>query len=278
MTDAERRKRIGDAFVAIGDVFVLPEHREERMAGRAAFFHAVHLRDLFECVIMLLNRHRAHGAFILGRSMFETSLMLGAMENPTTRDGIAIRWFQDSHTRAPRFVRAVANVTHEEVSDAEEIIRAGDRALAAAQLEIGVEKLPNSLHVENEAKTQGREEDLPNYIIAHEFTHGAYAALKSRAVHDGDEERSHFYVDQEHRLDVQEAAANFAGRLPGSADLPEHPGVHDAVPEGSDRRHVGGPEQSVRLHVHGQLASVAAFPVPDPADVHHAAHCPVRDL
>jgi hypothetical protein len=72
MTDAERRKRMGEAFLAIGDVFVLPEEAEERMAGRTAFFHAVHLRDLFECVVMLLNRHRAHGAFILGRSMFET--------------------------------------------------------------------------------------------------------------------------------------------------------------------------------------------------------------
>ena len=48
MTDEERRERIGQAFVAVRDVFVLPQACKERMAGRVTLFHAVHLRDLFE--------------------------------------------------------------------------------------------------------------------------------------------------------------------------------------------------------------------------------------
>lgn len=55
--------------------------------------------------------------------MFETSLMLGALEDPSTRDGIAMRRFKDSHIRAPRFIRAVADVTHEDARALGEVKR-----------------------------------------------------------------------------------------------------------------------------------------------------------
>jgi hypothetical protein len=65
---------------------------------------------------------------------------------------------------------------------------------------------------------------------------------------------------------------------PDPAVLPQHLRVNDQVPEWPDRSHATASGQSVRLHVHGQLAAVAASSVRDPTDVHHAAHCPVADL
>jgi len=50
------------------------------------------------------------------------------------------------------------------------------------------------------------------------------------------------------------------------------------VPEGRDRGHVGAPEQSLWLHVHGHLAAVAASLVWDPAKVHDAVNGSVDDL
>ena len=62
------------------------------------------------------------------------------------------------------------------------------------------------------------------------------------------------------------------------ADLPEHPRVHELVAERPDRRHVGGPEQSVRFRVDGHLAAVATLLAPHPADVQHPVNGLVGDL
>jgi hypothetical protein len=97
VTDAERRQRIDAVLGAIGEALVFPGVRGARMSGRAAVASLVHLRDLFDGVALLLKRAQGHGAFILGRSMFETSLLLGAMERPATRDAVVFRWFQDTN-------------------------------------------------------------------------------------------------------------------------------------------------------------------------------------
>ena len=196
MTNAERRERINASMSAIGDVFVIPESGGARMAGRVAYFHIVHLRDLFDGVVLLLSRARAHGAFILGRSMFETSLMLGALEDPTTHDGIAARWFYESQHRAPKLISALAGAG-EDVTGTDELLSANDRTLNAGLEELGLDKLPPPLSVDNAARRQGRTEDLPNNVTAHAFTHGAYSALRYRVVH-GDGERSTFHLTQAH--------------------------------------------------------------------------------
>jgi len=107
MTNAERRQRIDATMAAISDVFV-PESGGARMAGRVAYLQLGHLYDLFDGVVLLLARARAHPAFILGRSTFETSLRLGALENPATRDAIAARWFNEPQARAPKLISALA--------------------------------------------------------------------------------------------------------------------------------------------------------------------------
>ena len=61
-------------------------------------------------------------------------------------------------------------------------------------------------------------------------------------------------------------------------DLPHHRRVDDQVAEGPDRRHVGVPEQPVRLHLDRHLAAIAAGPVRDPAEVHDPVDGPVGDL
>ena len=121
---------------AISDVFLLPE-RGGGMAVRAAAFHVVHLRDLFESAAQLLAQARAHGAFILGRSMFETSLMLGALEEPNTRDAIAARWFHDAQADAQKLISIYA-AAGEDVTQMRETIRENDRKLTAAHKELGL--------------------------------------------------------------------------------------------------------------------------------------------
>ena len=65
---------------------------------------------------------------------------------------------------------------------------------------------------------------------------------------------------------------------PPSPDVTHHRRVHDQVPERLDRGQVAGAEQPVRLHQHGHLATVAARPVRDPAEVQHPVHRLVGDL
>ena len=67
-------------------------------------------------------------------------------------------------------------------------------------------------------------------------------------------------------------------RPPGPPDLAQHRRVHDQMPEGPDRGHVAGPEQSVRLDVDGQLAPVTTVSVGHPADVHDSVNGPIDDL
>jgi hypothetical protein len=209
MTNVERRQRIDAAMGAISDVFVLPTSGGG-MAVRTAAFHVVHLRDLFESTALLLSRARAHGALILGRSMFETSLMLGALEEPSKRDAIASRWFHDSQARRWKQIGAHKSAG-EDVTSMDEIMRENDRKLTAGLKELGITtKLPPELNPEVEARRQGRLEDLPNYVYAHGFVHGAYSALKHRVVHEG--EQSTFHLDQAHDVDLLEMAANFVGR------------------------------------------------------------------
>src|SRR6266540_996374 len=65
---------------------------------------------------------------------------------------------------------------------------------------------------------------------------------------------------------------------PVPLDLSHDCRVDDQVPERLDRRHVGGPEQSVWLYENGHLAAVAAGLVWDPAEVQDPVHCAVGDL
>jgi hypothetical protein len=213
MTDSERRERVQAALRAIHEAFTLPNVGAARMAGRAALAHLVHLRDLFTGALVLLERAQAHGALVLGRSMFETSLMLGAMEDPTTREAVVLRWFQDSNNRSTRLVNAmVAAGATADLQEHEQRLRDSNRDLAMARSELGVIRLPPSLVPETEAKRQGRDEDLPNYITAHAFTHGGYLALSHRMTHHAEDERTTYHLNQAHNLDLIEAAANFTGR------------------------------------------------------------------
>jgi hypothetical protein len=213
MKEQERRERLEAVLTAIHEAFTLPKVGGARMAGRAAFANLVHLRDLFDGVLLLLERAKAHGALVLGRSMFETSLMLGAMEDPTTRDAVVLRWFQDSNSRTRGLGRALAAAdVATDLEEYERRLHGSNRELAAARSELGVGRLPPALIPENEARRQGREEDLANYLTAHEFTHGGYQALRFRITHHAGEARSTFHLEQAHNFDLLEAAANFAGR------------------------------------------------------------------
>jgi hypothetical protein len=211
MTDRERRERIDKTLRAIGETVTLPlpEIRGARMAGRAAFANLVHLRDLFDGVVLLLERAQGHGAFVLGRSMFETSLRLGAMENPATRDAVVLRWFQDSNNASRRLAKALDPGG---VDEHDQLLKKSNRELAMTRKELGITRLPRRLNIESEAERQGRGEDLANYLTAHAFTHGGYlAALHFRVTHH-DTERSTFHLNQAHNIELLESAANFAGR------------------------------------------------------------------
>ncbi len=151
------------------------------MAGRAAYAHLVHLRDLYDGVALLMDRAQAHGAWVLGRSMFETSLMLGALEDEDSRDAIVHRWFLDSNVRSRGFVKALAEAGIDaDIGGLEQLLSDDERRLNAARDEMNVKNLPQALQPETEAAHQGRREDIPNYRTAHAFTHGAYSALKYR--------------------------------------------------------------------------------------------------
>ncbi len=83
--------------------------------------------------------------------------------------------------------------------------------LSAARGDLGIGKLPRYF-VEAEAMRQQRVEDIPNYVTAHAFTHGAYSALKYRVTHHDPAARSTFHMRQDHNVELLESAANFAGR------------------------------------------------------------------
>ena len=210
MTDEERRERVVEVLGLVSIAFTFPEVGGARMSGRIAMFHLVHLRDLFTAVGVLLSRYQAHGAFVLGRSMFETSLMLGATEDPVKRDAVVLRWFADSNKLHRRMVGLRESA--EDLASGEEALRENDRKFEIARQEVGVEKLAASFNPEREAVRQGRDEDLPNYLTAHAFTHGQYLALQLRVEHHPEEERSQFFLTAERHPDVLEAAANFACR------------------------------------------------------------------
>lgn len=210
MTDSERRGRVVEVLGEVSKAFTFPEVGGARMSGRVAMFHLVHLRDLFTAVGVLLARSQGHGAFVLGRSMFETSLMLGAMENPAKRDAVALRWFHDSNKLNRRLVKLRSTPALRESGEA--AVRENDRKFEAARRELGVKKLAPEFVPEHEAKRQGRDEDLVNYLTAHAFTHGNYFALQLRVEHHPDDERSRFFLTAERHPDVLEAAANFACR------------------------------------------------------------------
>jgi hypothetical protein len=213
MTDAERRARIQSVLGQIDKVCIPPKVPGARMAGRAVFMHLVHLCDLFDNVQLLLARARALGALVIGRSMFEASLMLGAMEPVATRDAIVHRWFQDSNNRSPGLIRAFEGAGIEtDVAEKGALVQENNAKLASARIEHGVEKLPNSFDPDLEAVRQDRAEDIPNWLLAHEFAHGGYQALRYRVTHHHPEERSSFHLDIGHDVELLEAAANFAGR------------------------------------------------------------------
>lgn len=211
MTD-EYHDRVLEVLNAVAHAFTIPRIGGGRMAARITYFHLMHLQDMFIAVGVLLARRQPHPAFVIARSMFETSLMLGAMEDPATRDGIALSWVHDSNARMKRWVRL--SDSPEEVTDGLARIDEQERELLArARDEFGIEELPAPFKVTKAAAlSQGRLEDYRNYVTGNHFTHGNYSALKLRVEHHDGEERTTFHLTPPSSPDVYEAAANFACR------------------------------------------------------------------
>lgn len=198
----------------VADALVHPEESEidspTPAIERFVAMLYVRARALFDATSMLVEHQHADAAFIVARSLFETSLLLGEAEDSGKRAGHVLRWYGDAVTAEEKFLRARVAASEDVNLEASlAALKTRRTELHELQREARVSKLPPALNEEAAAKRLGRQEDIPNYIAASGFAHGAAGSILHRRRYD--EDRLHIYRLQGDP-DVLEPIANFAAR------------------------------------------------------------------